>query len=318
MEPLILEIATRGLCRYHPVDADVTCIGRALDNDVILSDPTVAAHHLKIIRHHDNSLELVNLAEVNPTRLGRKQIDTLVTGELPLSLELGRVKIRVLPASYEVAATRPLAGEGRPNHLFAHTGWAVVLVICCMALGVVEFYLTTYNSYKWLDLAKYLMRETLLTIGLFVLGLAILERLLVNRWEIKQLLISVSLLFLIYQLLGIAANEFDYLFSSSLPGMLILFGWLVLVIPAAICLYLVHISHLRASRSILLAILIASPIALPSLLQSRELQALLSDFSPSARYQNSLSPLNWHLRKTVSLDEFILQAKKLEAGKFVD
>ncbi len=318
MEPLILEIATRGLYRYHRIDGDVTCIGRALDNDVILSDPTVAAQHLKIIRHDDNSLELVNLAEVNPTRFEHKQIDSLVTSELPLNLELGRVKIRVVPADHAVAPTRPLAGEGRPNHLFAHTGWAVILAFACLILGAIEFYLNTYNSYKWIDLAKYLLRETVLTIGLFVLGLAILERLLVNRWEIKQLLISVSLLFLVYQTLGIASNGLDYLFSSSWPGLLILFGWQLLVIPFAICLYLIYITHLNASRSILLAILIASPIALPSLLQSREFQALLSDFSASARYQNSLSPLNWHLRKTVSLQEFIQQAQELEAGEFVD
>ncbi len=59
MEALILEISTRGLHRYEQIDAEVTTIGRALDNDIILSDPTVAPHHLKIIRDSKNSLELV-------------------------------------------------------------------------------------------------------------------------------------------------------------------------------------------------------------------------------------------------------------------
>ena len=59
MEALMLEISTRGLHRYQQIDGEVTTIGRALDNDIILSDPTVAPHHLKVIRHSDASIELV-------------------------------------------------------------------------------------------------------------------------------------------------------------------------------------------------------------------------------------------------------------------
>jgi hypothetical protein len=64
--------------------------------------------------------------------------------------------------------------------------------------------------------------------------------------------------------------------------------------------------------------MIASPISVPSLLQSRQLQVLLDDFSSSARYQNSLSALNWHLAPRVSIDSFVDQAKNLDAGEFAD
>lgn len=318
MEPLILEIAARGLHRYHRIEADVTSIGRALDNDIILSDPTVAAHHLKIIRYGDDSFELVNLSEVNPTRVDRKQIDSLVGKQLPLGLEIGRIQARLLAPDHAVAAARPLPGGGRRDYLFGHASWAVVLVCACLVAGGLEFYLNLYNSFKWVDLAKYLLRETVLTIGIFVLALAILERLLVNRWEIKQLIISVSLVLLLYHVIGNMADSLDYLFSSSWPGMLILFGWNLVLIPAAITLYLMHISHLATNRSIILAVLIASPIALPALLQSSDLKALLSDFSASASYHNSLSSFNWHLADRVSVETFIEQAKNLEAGKLAD
>ena len=39
METLMLEIRTQGLNQYHRLDKAETRIGRALDNDVILSDP---------------------------------------------------------------------------------------------------------------------------------------------------------------------------------------------------------------------------------------------------------------------------------------
>ncbi len=318
MAELVLEIFTRGLHRYQAVDNDVTRVGRALDNDIILSDPTVAPHHLKIIRYGDDSVELVNLAEVNPTRVDNKRIESLVTDKLPLDLEIGRVRAQLLPRDLEVAETRPLAGNGRRGNLFGHVLWAVILVCICLVAGALEFYLNAYNSFKTSDVLKYVLRETVLTIGAFVLALAILERLLVNRWEVKQLLTAVSLVYLLYWLGVLGAELAVYLFSSSWPATLLNFGWYLAVVPCAIALYLVHISHLKTSRSLALAILIASPIALPSLMQSAELQALLDDFSNTAEYQNSLSSLNLRLKPTVSIDAFVEQAQQLDPGEFAD
>lgn len=197
MDSVILEINSRGLHRYEPIQTGTTSIGRALDNDIILSDPTVAPHHLKILRHADNSLELVNLAVVNPTRVDGQPIDTLSIQGLPISIETGRVQARLLHRDHPVAPTRPLAGNGNRRHLFGHAYWALLLVLMCLLVSGLDFFLNSYNSFKWGELFKYLLRETILTIGGFVLALSILERLLVNRWEVRQLLTSVCLLFLL-------------------------------------------------------------------------------------------------------------------------
>jgi hypothetical protein len=316
MEALILEITTRGLHRYHQIGEAETTIGRALDNDIILSDPTVAPHHLKIVRHED-SIEIVNLAEVNPTRIGRELVDTRITRELPLSFEIGRVRAQLLPRDYPVPATRSLAGRDS-KHVFGHPAWAVLLVAACLVLSGYEFYVQSYTDYKWTDLVKYVLSEAVLTIGSLVISLAVLERLLVNRWEIKQLVTSVCLVYLAYILLTELSDGLVYLVSASWPSTVFQFGWNLLLIPAAITLYLIHISHLRANRSIVLAVLIASPIAIPALLQSPELLSLLDDFSLVAPYQNSLSPANWHLAETVSIDSFIEQARQLDPGEFSD
>ena len=318
MAVLILEISTRGLHRYQSIEREVTTIGRALDNDIILSDPTVAAHHLKIIRHGDDSVEIVNLTEVNPTRIDGRRQASLITEAFPVNLEIGRVQARLLPQDFSVAETRPLAGGGRRGHLFGHASWAVILVLACLILGALEFYLNAYNSFKWSDLLKYVLRETALTIGAFVLALAILERLLVNRWEIRQLVTSISLVYLLYFCLANIVETMDYLFSANWPTILFRFGWYLAIIPCAIALYLIHISHLKKSRSIILAILIASPIAVPAILQSSELKMLLDDFSSAAHYQNSLSSMDLHLRPTVSIETFIEQAQNLDPGDFAD
>ncbi len=318
MEALILEINTRGLHRYYPIEREITTIGRALDNDIILSDPTVAPHHMKIIRYGDDSLEIVNLAEVNPTRIDGKTVSSAVTAKLPLALGIGRIQASLLSRNHEVAATRPLAGDGRRSHLFGHASWAFVLVLACIIVGGLDFYLNSYNAFKWGELLKYVLRETVLTLGGFVIALAVLERLLVNRWEIKQLVTSVCLVYLLFYGVTLLAAGLDHLFSAGWPSTLLHLGWYLLLIPVAIGLYLVHISHLRARRSILLALLIASPIAMPSLMQSPALQAFIDDFSPTANYHRSLSVLNWHFRPTVSIAQFATEAKQLAPGEFAD
>jgi hypothetical protein len=110
----------------------------------------------------------------------------------------------------------------------------------------------------------------------------------------------------------------QYLFSADWPTILFRFGWNLALIPAAIALYLVYISHLKKNRAIMLAILIASPIALPSILQSPELKTMLEDFSSAARYQNSLSSMNIHLGQRVSIETFVEQAQNLGEGAYAD
>jgi hypothetical protein len=167
-------------------------------------------------------------------------------------------------------------------------------------------------------LIKYVLRDTVLTIGAFVLALSVLERLLVNRWEIKQLLITVCLMYLLFHAAMQIADGLDYLLSAGWPSTLFFFGWYLALIPAAICLYLLHISHLQRERSILLALLIASPISLPSLLQNPQTQSLFDNFSNAAGYHRQLSHFDWRLRDSVDIEDFIEQARQLQAGQPAD
>lgn len=318
MDTLILEISTRGLHRYEVIGQGVTRVGRALDNDIILSDPTVAPHHLQILRHPDDSIELINLADVNPTRVGASPIERQRIDRLPVNIEVGRVRAQLLPRDYPVAETRPLAGNGKRNHLFGSAYWALILALLCLLASGLDFYANAYSSFKWSELIKHLLRETTLTIGAFVLGLSILERLLVNRWEIRQMLTSVCLIYLLLMGTDLVADGLDYLFSANWPSNWLYFGWYLTLIPVAIAMYLVHISHLPRERSYLLALLIASPISVPAILQSPQMLGLFDNFSHAASYHKQLSYLNWHLRDEVSIDEFIEQARSMEPGKAAD
>ncbi len=318
MEPLIIEIKTRGLHRYHAFDKPELRLGRALDNDIILSDPTVEPYHIKIRRHEDGSIELQNLAQVNPALFNNQLEHQYSTTNLPVHIRMGRISVSILARDQRVPATKALTGNGHSNHLFGHPLSAVVLLGLCVLVGGLEFYFTSYNALKWEDLIKYVFRESILGLAAFVLALSIFERLLVNRWEIKLITISVALVYLLYQLLSVLTNELMYLFSSDLTTSVFNLAWYLVFIPAAVSLYLIRVSHIGQRKSILLATLISSPFAILAIMQNPTINTLLDDFSSTANYQKSLSPLNLHLSKTISIEAFAEQAGDLEPGEFSD
>ncbi|MFV2033188.1 MAG: FHA domain-containing protein [Gammaproteobacteria bacterium] len=318
MEPLILEILGSGLHRYHLLDRPEVRIGRALDNDIILSDATVAPHHIIITHDDSGKVELRNLSEVNPARFDGKAEDSLSTENLPINLELGRVSARILSRKQQVPETKSLTGNGGTSHIFRQTIWAVLLVMLYLFIGGLKFYLDSFNKLGWDDILEQVLRETALVIAASVLVLSILERLLVNRWEIIPVTVAISLVFLLHNLLSTLVEELVYLFSSSLPLYLFNIGWYLVFIPIAIWLYLVRVAHVNSNKSALLAIFIAGPFAILSVMQDPAIKSLLDDFSPSANYQKSLSALNWHVSKTVSIDTFIVEANNLEPGEFAD
>jgi hypothetical protein len=318
MDGLILEVSTRGLHRYYPLNSGSNTVGRALDNDIILSDPTVAEHQLRIIQADDGSLELINLADTNRTRCNRLELKRELIDKLPIELELGRVHARILSRTHPVESARALGGSHGFGQLFAHGGCAFLLGLACLLVGGLEFYYNSYSGFKWNDLFNYLMRETVLSLSGFVLAFAVLERLLVNRWEVKKIISSVCLVYLLLYFTDISADLSSYLMSASWPATVLHFSWYLLIVPVSVFLYLFHVTHLKRARSILLALLIASPIVLPSLLKSGELRDLFVDFSPAARYQSHLSSFNWHLKAKIPVERFIDEAAGLKPGKIAD
>ncbi|MCP4432720.1 MAG: FHA domain-containing protein [Gammaproteobacteria bacterium] len=317
MEPLILEVKTRGLHRYFELNRDITRIGRALDNDIILSDPTVSPYHLKISRNESGSIKLENLAEINPTKINNCQQDQLESSLLPLNLQLGRIKATILSRSQSVAGTRQLAGNHGQN-LLQHPICVYLLAVICLLVGGLHYFLGNFSSLRWDALFSYMLRETALSIGLFVLALTVIERLLVNRWEVKSVTICVCLAFLGYAVASLLAYQIAYLLSSQWPLTLFNLGWQLFIIPTAIGLYLIKFSHVRNIYSICLAIIICSPYSVPALLNNPIAENLSADFNKAARYHSSLSAINWHLSKTVSINEFIKLTESLESGRFVD
>jgi len=317
MEDLILEIKTPGLHRYYAIEKAHTRIGRAFDNDIILSEPTVAAHHLQI-KIEEDRINLENLARVNPTHFDNRSEIEVPETTLPIAFNLGRISARLLKRNQNVAETRPLAGRGRSFHLFDNPVWAFLLPVICLLVGGLNYYLDSYSLLKWDALFTFVLRDTALSLSAYIVALAIIERLLVNRWEVRLVTVCVCLTYLVFVVMTIIVEQLMYMFSSLWPSTIFSLGWVLILIPAVISLYLIHISHFKTGRSVLLALFISSPFAFPTVMDSPVLGYLTQDFKSSANYHKTLNPLNWHLSETVSVAIFIEQAQALEAGEFVD
>ena len=104
------------------VDSEEARIGRAFDNDVVVDDPHVAPHHLRIFRGEDGELVAEDLGTLNGLfrEHGRER-----TQRLPLAAEpgirIGRTILRVHDARHAVAPERLMTPPR------AHARWAAGL-----------------------------------------------------------------------------------------------------------------------------------------------------------------------------------------------
>ena len=88
------------------VSAWPLAIGRALDNDLVLDDPHVAAHHAVLETDADGRLWLAVGETSNGVRLGRRTLRTGERLELPAGaapLQLGHTRLRLRRAGEALA-----------------------------------------------------------------------------------------------------------------------------------------------------------------------------------------------------------------------
>ena len=131
MAGLILEIATRHEHLYVPIDKPLLRVGRALDNDVILNDPTLSPHHFVIKRTPDHGYVLYPLSDENGIHLGRETLERPIRLDAEaITLTAGRTRFRVLPRDYPVQATRPMACQRGARCVFGSwfPAWMLLIV----------------------------------------------------------------------------------------------------------------------------------------------------------------------------------------------
>ena len=215
-------------------------IGRAYDNDVILDDPYVAAHHVLIARDESGALVAEDLGSANGLFAGqdrRRLARVALDGKQ--SIRIGRTHLRIRQADHAVAPERVSQPRAR--------AWPLVLGLAGALLGV-EFLSLWLRETTEPKLGSYLL--PLLSTGLFVVvwttAWAILSRIFSRqaRFE-RHLLIAVGglLAFLLFN----EATEYGAFALSrrELTTYRYIAMWLL---AAAVCF--LHLREMSLSREI--------------------------------------------------------------------
>lgn len=305
MAALILEVVARHGSQFHPLDKPVIRIGRALDNDIILTDPAISPHHLVIRRTPEDRYELISIADENGIRIGRQRVDEAIRlDELPLEFDAGRTRFRILDRAQPVAPTRLISCRHGGACIFGHWGWATALFILLTLISAYDNYLSTHRIPSW---ESYWSDQLVITGTALMLsvGLLVVNRLISHRWDYPASLSFVSLVLIGAFFLDQVASFANYLFTSELPGFLINLSWLALLLPAATAWFLIRLNHGNHVTSWIVIVLLFTPFAY---LQFKQVDAhynLIDEFSKKTYYSNSLYPWDYRLATSIEIEEFM-------------
>ena len=311
MARIILEIASRNGLQFVPLDGPMVRVGRAFDNDVILTDPTVSAHHFLIKRDTHGVFWLHPLSDENGTYVDRKAVDApTAIPDAGLTIDVGRTRIRALTDETPVAPTRLINCRAGRTCLFESSRWAWVLFAVFVAISLLDNYLSTPEALSWDSFGRH--QVLIIAVVLAISGiLAILVRLVAHRWEPAGAVTFVSLMLLLATLLDQAADFGDFFLATSTIGIGADLAWTFLFAPVALYWFLVHVNHGNTISSIVLTLVLVIPGAYFVSSDLITNYGLFDTFSKQVYYSDELHPLDIRKGPTLTLQEYIAEMREL-------
>lgn len=304
---LVLEVQTRALNQYHRLTNFPVRVGRSLDNDIILSDPSVSPHHLRLDMTEDGLLQVENLSQENGTRLNGKYMgDDAVVADMPTRLRLGNRRARLLTADMEVAPTSVRNCSGWLSVL-CNPFWSIALVLFTLVLNLYDsFVQTIYQK----DIIYYVSNFLPSILGLMALTLLIagLTRLAIHRWEVGPALSLAALFMLIPQVLGEIGHFFDYFFTSNIPGETLITLNNFLLVPLLLYVYLRRVNQSAPVAAVGIALLLSSPLLAYQASDFVDKLTIAGEFSADAEFNRTLCAKDLRLEPTIAVADFLNEA----------
>ena len=310
MAEVIFETISRGHRQHHKVDKFPSTIGRAFDNDIILSDPSISPHHLEIDQD-ENGYVLKNISEENGTLLNQEKMGMLSTPiELPSAVLLGDLKARFLSHKTPVEPTRIKQQATGFFRFLSSPLWVACLFL--LTIGMIFF-----DRYQSIPIEKgflFYLNQSLPTLFV-ILGITLVisgvSRLSTHRWEILSALGIASLAFLIPLLLDYAGHFINYLITSDTPGNILKNISNFLILPALLMLYMTRVHLTPWIPALGIALLISSPFIAFHLNGAMDQLTSHTGFSALPPYNQTLSSLDIRTADTISLDDYFQSSNEL-------
>ncbi|MEO5626499.1 MAG: FHA domain-containing protein [Dokdonella sp.] len=192
--------------RQRIANNDVITIGRAYDNDIVLDDAHVAAHHLRLTQAADGRWTAEDLGSINGLYLDgdQKRRDQIVL-DGSTTLHVGNTFLRLRTATHDVPAEVPLV-RSRPR-------WPIALVCIALvfALALLDLWRAETAEPK---LIRYLTPVLALSgvIAVWTFVWSVLSRILSGHARFGRHLMIIGIGLLLYS----AYDEFSELGSFAL------------------------------------------------------------------------------------------------------
>lgn len=279
-------------------------LGRAYNNDVILYNKHICAHHAELVQAEDGQWQLRDLNSLNGsfltgTRLNGEPV-TLASGQL---CWLGEQAIRLYDEHHPVVAAQPYNQLEQRLQTFGHPGLIMLFALCLLAAELFGLWLQSADnrSGRW--------THELANLPLMLLGVSLWPALLalwakLNQHEprfLPQLGITFAMLVLmeLWQA-AMAVLNFNLDGATAVVWLSELgqIGLIVLLLAGNFFLALQLSSAKKLGIAAVLGVLINLQGVAFNLLESDE-QRLLP------HYDHSLLPLAFYLNQPVSHDEFL-------------
>ena len=227
-------------------------IGRAYDNDVVVDDPHVAAHHLRITRDENGTLLAEDLGSLNGllrrSRAQASRTEVMLDGE-PRALASARRCCACAPPTHEVPAEQPML-RGLPY-------WPSrsLCIVGVFALAALDLWLSETNEPKAI---RYFTPLLILTAAMFVWTTvwSVLTRVFIGpRFGLHFLIVAAGLLgYSIYSQLaemGAFAWSWTALANSSYVVAWLFLGGIVLA-------HLLVVNRARLPLKVIVAVILAA------------------------------------------------------------
>ena len=295
-----IEVLSRGgeVAARERIDAPEARIGRAFDNDVVVDDPHVAPHHVRVFRGEDGGLVAEDLGSVNGlyAEHGRARVARVSLAHAP-GLRIGRTIVRVHDGARAVAAEKPLTPPR------AHARWAAILTATLFAMIL---------FFNWLELTgepsanvvllPMLALATVLAVWSGLWGL--LSRVFFGQAQYAvQLRIAATAciaLVLWDQLAEISSFAFAWREMVEYSG---LGAWAILGATCFAHLHSIGPRHMRAAMGLVLALIVAG--AALQYVGKSETRHLFGQHATLGE----LRPPAFRLAPAASVDEFFKRAE---------
>ena len=280
-------------------------IGRAYDNDLIIDDAHVDAHHADVVLDENGVAVVRDRGSVNGLRKpgARARVETIAL-DREVIFSIGGATVRFRPADYATVPAQPMAGGG----LRAHPAlWAAITLIACLAGTAIEAMMASSEKFDGLQFLNVVL-VPLIVILVWSALWSLVGRLLVHHARFLGHVAIVSFGILVGSVLtfvfGVVA------FSLSLDA----FGGWATTLAAFISMAIVFSGHLRlASRLRARGALIAGVCAALLIAGSFRVTHMVGAqrFSPMPRGMVTLAPPSWRLRSPESTDAFYAKTQTL-------